>query len=74
MKHKPEEYRHIRAWGRHLHSFNYYIEDQQWRASEEHAPLNAIFKGTDGTWHTVDGIASEELKTKIEHDATRDVF
>lgn len=48
MKHKPEEYKHIRTWGRMMLSDAWYIKDQQQRASEEDAPLDAIYKNREG--------------------------
>lgn len=51
----PEDYLHIAAWGRQLGSHQYYIENQQKRAFETGAPVNAIYEehGT-GRWVTVD--------------------
>jgi hypothetical protein len=49
--HAPREYECIEAWGIHLGSFGYYVQEQQHRAASEHAPFDAIYKGDDGTWH-----------------------
>lgn len=47
---EPKQYKHIRAWGKMLQSYDYYIEAQQEQAAEDGAPLDATFKGQDGTW------------------------
>lgn len=41
---KPTDYLHIAAWGRQLHSFQYYISDQQERAFATGAPLDAVYE------------------------------
>lgn len=49
MPNQPSDYKHIRAWGKKLLSFDYYIEDQQQQAVEDNAPLDACYKNGD-TW------------------------
>lgn len=67
-QHKPEEYHGIQAWGRQLGSFAHYRRVQQELAAEEGAPLDAIYKGVEGRWHTVDEIVSPDTKAIIEAD------
>ena len=44
-------YPYIRAWGRYLGSFNYYIEDQVALARAEDAPDDALYKASlTGRW------------------------
>jgi hypothetical protein len=60
---KPSEYKHIRAWGAMMHSFEYYISDQQERAAQDNAPLDAIFKDhDDGHWHTYSGVDNQDTR------------
>jgi hypothetical protein len=60
MKTAPQDYLHIAVWGRHLGSYSYYIQDQQYLASEAGAPINAIYERSapggerSGTWVTID--------------------
>lgn len=51
---KPSEYKHIRAWGKLLRSYDYYIELEQHRASENNAPINAVYDKGDNDWVTAD--------------------
>jgi hypothetical protein len=46
---KPEEYKHVRAWGNMLHSDASYIKEQQEKAAKAGAPLDAIYY-RDGVW------------------------
>ena len=66
---KPEEYKAIAAWGKHLRSFQYYIANEQRKAAEDDAPVNAIYKDMDGSWKTTDVITAPGLKEKIEGEA-----
>lgn len=60
---KGNKYIYIRAWGRLMHSFPYYIREQVEEAVRDNAPQNAIYCETneDGTrrWHTYDDIESK---------------
>lgn len=40
---KPEAYKAIQLWGHNLGSFKYYIDSQQQRASNDGAPVDAIY-------------------------------
>ena len=53
------DYPYIRAWGRLLGSFDYYIEDQIAEAKRDRAPYDAIFKTGEEDWSTF----SELLET-----------
>lgn len=48
--HKPEEYKVIKAWGKMLFSYPYYISAEQQRASDMDAPLDACYERS-GVWH-----------------------
>lgn len=44
---KPEQYKHILAWGRNMGSDFSYIREQQERAAKDNAPLDAIYEEHD---------------------------
>lgn len=46
--HAPEAYKAIRLWGENLRSQEYYIKDQQVKASYDGAPIDAIYFNQDG--------------------------
>jgi hypothetical protein len=62
---KPSDYKHIAAWGFFLKSYQYYIALQQELAAKDQAPLNAIYKKSDGTWATADNINCQIRKKQI---------
>lgn len=66
MPHKPREYKHIRAWGLMMGSFEYYIKQQQAEASEDNAPLDAIYK-RGGTWFLFRDIENEQTKEQVKY-------
>lgn len=43
-KHKPEEYTAIRSWLKQSGSYEYYISNQQEKAADDGAPLDAIYE------------------------------
>ncbi|GAA2348659.1 hypothetical protein [Streptomyces violaceusniger] len=47
-------YHYVVAWGVDLGSYAYYIEMSCAEAENDDAPKNAIYKGRDGHWRTVD--------------------
>ena len=61
---RPQDYKHIKAWGIMMHSHNYYIVAEQEQAALDNAPLDAIFKREDG-WHTFAGTTNPETITLI---------
>lgn len=61
---QPKEYKHIRAWGKMLQSFEYYIVNEQRIASEDNAPLTAIYK-RKGEWITSDDLDPNHVFWKI---------
>lgn len=62
---KPEDYKHIKAWGHMMKSYADYIYRQQQKAAEAGAPLDAIYE-RDGKWHTFDEVTSPETKRIVE--------
>lgn len=64
-----KDYKHIAAWGRFMGSFVEYIEDEQRRAADSDAPLDAIYQNPDSTWETVKTITDAGVKRIIENYA-----
>lgn len=62
----PTDYRGIAAWGQAMRSFSYYVRQQQERALQEGAPLDAIYRKEDGTWATAGDIKNKELADSIQ--------
>ena len=60
---KPSEYVWIKRWGKHLGSFDYYIQNQQALAAEENAPVDAIYKDDDGNWRRIGQVTN--IHTRI---------
>jgi hypothetical protein len=59
----------IRAWGELMGSDNSFVRAQVAIAHEDKAPHNAIYKAEDGTWATVDQIASSNRRQQVERIA-----
>ncbi len=63
-KYEPQAYRAIRAWGNMVGSFSSYITNEQQRASNENAPLNAVYARGSNNWATIEDIKSiDTVKT-----------
>ena len=60
------DYKHIRAWGRLMHSYNYYVEAQIDRARKERATQDAIYLSDDRGWVTFDQISDPVTKQTME--------
>jgi hypothetical protein len=63
--HEPHEYTAIYAWCQHLGSFGFYLTQQQRKAALEDAPLDAIFRRTDGGWATTDDIVDPITRATV---------
>ena len=63
---RPEQYLYIRAWGKQLGSFEYFIKGEQEKAAREKAPRTAIYKAAAGNWVTYGQIVSKETKASIK--------
>jgi hypothetical protein len=73
---KPEEYIGIREWGKEMGSHSYYIVDQQAKAAEANAPLDAIFESyvmaqPTGRWSTVSELAPDHSFHAVYQRALR---
>jgi len=60
------DYPYLRAWCKMMGSLAYYTEMQVEEAHKEEAPFTAIYKGSDGTWHTFEEIKQPKTKSSIE--------
>lgn len=59
-----KQYPYIRAWGRMMQSYAYYIEGEVERAMADNAPANAIYQ-RDGKWYTLDDIKSDDTRQEV---------
>ena len=60
------DYLYIRAWGKLLKSFPYFVDLQVEKARADKAPETAIYQRHDGTWATFEGIQREDTKREIQ--------
>ena len=67
---QPKEYKHIRAWGLMMGSFEYYVRNQQSDASDDNAPLDAVFK-SEGTWHVYSDVTNAATREIVDHHLSR---
>jgi hypothetical protein len=58
-------YPYIKAWGRMMQSYDYYINGQVELAQKENAPQDAIYRGSDGTWSRFGDIVAEDTKQRV---------
>lgn len=61
----PDEYRHIFAWGVMLSSQLWYIQRMQELASDENAPIDAIYK-RNGIWVSYTDITNMQSKQALD--------
>lgn len=66
---KPEDYKHIRAWGVMLSSYEYYIRQEQERAAADKAPITAVYEGDKG-WVTIEQ-CSPKTQTEVNDYVAR---
>lgn len=64
MSAPPQNYPYIRAWGKKLGSFDYYIRAQIERARETNAPDDALYErydaqGRTGEWACLSDLAPD---------------
>lgn len=69
---KASDYKHIRAWGALMGSFEYYIRNEQDKAALDNAPVDAVYQSSNGVWirHTdVGDVAFERVKQYLKDNA-----
>lgn len=59
-----KNYPFIRAWGKIMGSFDYYIDDQIEEAVEDKCPQNVVYKDGD-IWKTIDDISNQKIKMEL---------
>ena len=60
------KYKYLRAWDLLLHSSQGWMDQRQLIAEAENAPLDAIYRDTDGTWHCFSEIKSKETQERVQ--------
>jgi hypothetical protein len=66
-KHKPEEYVHLKVWCKSTGSMDYYVKQQQERASEANAPVDALYERYDGSGPTGEWACASDLPVAHYH-------
>lgn len=61
----PADYLHIRAYGIRCGSYEYYIRGQQEIACRDRAPVDAVYKNSDGGWTRVTEYF-DDMRNEIE--------
>lgn len=59
---KNDDYPWVRAYGRAMGSYPYYVNDQVAQARADNAPQNATRRNDDGTWSTTDDIINPTMR------------
>lgn len=62
---KPEEYIWIKKWGENLASSIGYIRQEQRRAAQQEAPLDATYAIHGGGWATIADITSPGTRARL---------
>lgn len=58
-----QDYKYVRAWGKLMHSFPYYIESQVAEARKDEAPETACYYSSDaGRWILYEELASVQTR------------
>lgn len=67
-KGSPNQYRAMKLWLENSGSYPYYVKQEQERASEEGAPLDALYKNHEGKWICVSDLAPDH-PFRAQYDA-----
>lgn len=60
-------YPYIRAWGRLMHSYQYFVQGQIDRATKDNAPADAcFFSQQDNRWIPFSEVEAESTRTLIQ--------
>lgn len=60
-----QDYPYVRAYGRAMGSFQYWIDMQVAEAREDNAPENATHRNADGTWSTTDDVINPTVRKML---------
>jgi len=63
-KNTKRDYPFIEMWGSKLGSYHYYIQSQIAKATEEDAPLHAIYRSAGG-WKTMEDVKDNDMKAEM---------
>jgi hypothetical protein len=63
-----KDYACIRAWGKMMGSYRYYIQSQISLARAEGAPDDAIYRRQDGTWARLREVENSDTKRWVENE------
>lgn len=59
-----KKYPCIVQWGKEMCSYDYYIDNEVWKADTDNAPRNAVYK-RDDKWVTTDDIQNVPLRDSL---------
>ena len=67
-RHRKQPYAYVAAWGRYTGWRPYVIEELVAQAVVDGAPKDAIFRDTEGVWHTLAELERQapELRAKLD--------
>lgn len=60
------KYKYLRAWDTMMHSGELWMSMMQDKAEEEHAPITAVYRRTDGIWVTFEEVENTETRNRIQ--------
>lgn len=63
---QPSDYKHIRAWGKILGSYEYYIENEQQKAFDLELPLDTIYISTQNEGRSVNEIKCKDTLARVQ--------
>ena len=62
-----KKYPYIVAWGWMLGSKSYFVDDECWRAEQDGAPTDAVYKShSTGEWVRVGELQNAEARVRLE--------
>lgn len=59
------KYLYVRAWGKMLNSYPWYVEREVEKAKTDNAPETAIYRRDDGKWAVFEDIENKAVKVRI---------
>ena len=59
------KYLYVRAWGKLLNSYPWYVEREVEKAKSENASETAIYRREDGSWAVFGDIENEAAKIRV---------
>lgn len=62
---KNIKYKHLFAWDTMMGSYAYWVNDQQERAKADDAPLDAIFKNSEGGWERASTLSKDHMYWRL---------